>query len=363
MTLGNRRQKDFPALGRVILLLSTLLFGAGAGAQSPDQSGRSGSLGAAHSLSLPSSQSESVYSPPVAGGALTLLHGAHGSGLSQPAVSLNRSVSTAAVQRLKIENGKIWRIPTDSLFEGDQPILSSSGESILSSLRREWDASSGADETTISCFSDAVGFENFDLKLSQKRAEIVRDWLVKHKVVDPDEIKAVGFGRKHPLIAETVVDGKDIPEARRKNRRLEIKMISCLHDVAGSQGLIESSASVGPKNGGASGAVSPLAEDPDMHWESLIDGEDSKKDEKREPKTLTEAEIAARARAELFRNLPPTPENQRSGDGSFGSGGSAAAPRDGGHSNAIGGVGVQSLNDDERREHEEAARTFGLWRD
>jgi OOP family OmpA-OmpF porin len=64
-------------------------------------------------------------------------------------------------------------------------------------------------------YTDALGSESGNLKLSQKRAKSVRDYLTS-KGVAIDRIKAQGFGEQNP------VADNGTPEGRQKNRRIEI---------------------------------------------------------------------------------------------------------------------------------------------
>lgn len=66
--------------------------------------------------------------------------------------------------------------------------------------------------------TDDVGSDQYNLELSQRRAESVRDYLVEGGV-NPSIISTEGFGKRRPLVPGTS------PEARAKNRRVEIGII------------------------------------------------------------------------------------------------------------------------------------------
>jgi outer membrane protein OmpA-like peptidoglycan-associated protein len=67
--------------------------------------------------------------------------------------------------------------------------------------------------------TDAVGTQNYNLFLSRKRAEAVKDYLTK-KGIDPRRIKAVGYGKTKPLASnDDENDGREI------NRRVEFKVL------------------------------------------------------------------------------------------------------------------------------------------
>jgi outer membrane protein OmpA-like peptidoglycan-associated protein len=67
--------------------------------------------------------------------------------------------------------------------------------------------------------TDAVGTLNYNIFLSRKRAEAVKDFLTK-KGIDPRRIKAVGYGKSKPLASN---DDED--DGRELNRRVEFKVL------------------------------------------------------------------------------------------------------------------------------------------
>jgi outer membrane protein OmpA-like peptidoglycan-associated protein len=70
----------------------------------------------------------------------------------------------------------------------------------------------------ISGYTDNVGSSSSNLKLSQKRADSVKGWLVS-KGISADRIIAVGHGEDNPRVAN------DTAENKRLNRRIEFKRI------------------------------------------------------------------------------------------------------------------------------------------
>lgn len=66
-------------------------------------------------------------------------------------------------------------------------------------------------------YTDALGSSRSNLKLSQKRAEAVKKYLVE-KGIDPDRMKPKGFGEDKKYFIAT----NETPEGRQKNRRVEI---------------------------------------------------------------------------------------------------------------------------------------------
>lgn len=66
--------------------------------------------------------------------------------------------------------------------------------------------------------TDNQGTVEFNMKLSENRAKAVADYLVEHGV-DRRRINSVGFGKTQP------VDTNDTPEGRRRNRRVEYRVL------------------------------------------------------------------------------------------------------------------------------------------
>jgi outer membrane protein OmpA-like peptidoglycan-associated protein len=70
--------------------------------------------------------------------------------------------------------------------------------------------------------TDSKGSQRVNSALSKRRAEAVKDWLVKKKGIPESSITAEGFGETKPETSNTNPDGSDNPEGRQQNRRVEI---------------------------------------------------------------------------------------------------------------------------------------------
>ncbi|MEP2770712.1 MAG: OmpA family protein [Fulvivirga sp.] len=73
-------------------------------------------------------------------------------------------------------------------------------------------------ELRISGHTDSDGREEFNLKLSQERADVIKEYLVYFGSVEEDRIIAKGFGSSKPIIEETSEENK------RLNRRVEFEI-------------------------------------------------------------------------------------------------------------------------------------------
>ena len=73
-------------------------------------------------------------------------------------------------------------------------------------------------------FTDSIGSDEYNLELSEKRADSVRAYLISNGV-SPDHVTAQGFGKSNP------VADNDTAEGRKLNRRVDMIVSG---DVIGS---------------------------------------------------------------------------------------------------------------------------------
>jgi outer membrane protein OmpA-like peptidoglycan-associated protein len=64
-------------------------------------------------------------------------------------------------------------------------------------------------------YTDSTGDENYNQRLSERRASAVRDFLISAGI-DPQRISVRGYGEEHPIASN------DTDSGRRENRRVEI---------------------------------------------------------------------------------------------------------------------------------------------
>ncbi len=67
--------------------------------------------------------------------------------------------------------------------------------------------------------TDNVGKDDYNIKLSERRAASVKNWLVKSGKVDAKRLQTVGYGPKQPIVPN------DTPANRGVNRRVEFKKL------------------------------------------------------------------------------------------------------------------------------------------
>lgn len=74
--------------------------------------------------------------------------------------------------------------------------------------------------------TDGKGTEKYNQKLSERRAEAVKQYLIKEGAVDQARISATGYGKSRPIAPNKTKQGKDNPKGRAENRRVEILIVS-----------------------------------------------------------------------------------------------------------------------------------------
>ncbi len=128
-----------------------------------------------------------------------------------PAVDMASRPSRASIQSSLDE---ILRRETIG-FQSNSATISSRGRAVLDKLipvlRRAPNLM-----VEVGGHTDPYGDPNYNLQLSHRRAESVRDYLIKHDV--PNRLTAVGYGATRPLSNERT------KAAQQKNRRIELRV-------------------------------------------------------------------------------------------------------------------------------------------
>jgi outer membrane protein OmpA-like peptidoglycan-associated protein len=116
-------------------------------------------------------------------------------------------------------------VVADALFDFDKSNLRPEAEETLTAAAPEI-KKLGGKPTRIEGHTDSIGSDAYNMKLSESRATIVRNWLAAHDVI-PAATPIKGYGKTKPIAANTTADGKDDPQGRQKNRRVEVVFTAC----------------------------------------------------------------------------------------------------------------------------------------
>jgi outer membrane protein OmpA-like peptidoglycan-associated protein len=123
----------------------------------------------------------------------------------------------------KMEKETIVDLSTDILFDFDKAIMKPAALPLLiklAALIRE----SSQSMIQLNGFTDSKGNDAYNLDLSERRAEAVKQWLVLKAGIDARQLKIKGYGKNQPVEPNTKPDGTDNPDGRQKNRRVEVRI-------------------------------------------------------------------------------------------------------------------------------------------
>jgi OOP family OmpA-OmpF porin len=105
-----------------------------------------------------------------------------------------------------------------ALFDFDKADLKPEGKAQIKAYREEAKAElSRADKITITGYTDNVGTADYNMKLSLRRAEAVRDYVISLGI-DPNKLEVKGEGMSNPMADNSTEEG------RAKNRRVEVEI-------------------------------------------------------------------------------------------------------------------------------------------
>jgi outer membrane protein OmpA-like peptidoglycan-associated protein len=107
-------------------------------------------------------------------------------------------------------------MPTDLLFDYDSANLRVGATASLQKLGRLIQRNPQA-VFRVEGHTDSFGSDEYNLDLSQRRAETVKAWLVQNMGIDPGRIQTQGFGK-----SRLIVPGDRTVEEQQLNRRVEI---------------------------------------------------------------------------------------------------------------------------------------------
>ncbi len=87
-------------------------------------------------------------------------------------------------------------------------------------------ADTSINDITITGYTDRLGSDKYNQKLSERRANAVRDYLVA-KGIDGSRLKAVGRGEENPVVTDCNQKKKsELIECLAPNRRVEVEQIT-----------------------------------------------------------------------------------------------------------------------------------------
>lgn len=114
--------------------------------------------------------------------------------------------------------GSVLTVPESVLFDFNKFILKPQATKALDAVV-DYIRSHPAREIVVTGYTDNIGSDAYNLRLSLQRAQSVADYLMYHGGIDPKLFKIVGKGKANPIADNSTEAG------RAKNRRVEIKLV------------------------------------------------------------------------------------------------------------------------------------------
>lgn len=122
------------------------------------------------------------------------------------------------------EEGRNLRVTLDAdvLFDFDRAELRPEAGPRLQRLMEEVSARIRRPAFRVEGHTDWIGSDAYNSRLSARRAESVRNWLVGTAGVPRPAVSTAGYGESRPVAPNSTPDGHDDPEGRQRNRRVEL---------------------------------------------------------------------------------------------------------------------------------------------
>ncbi len=112
-------------------------------------------------------------------------------------------------------------LPADVLFDFDKAeIRPDAADALKSAARILRERAKGP--VRVEGHTDAKGSPAYNQKLSEQRANAVKQWLAEKEGLSAMTFTIKGFGATKPAVPNTKPDGSDDPEGRQKNRRVAL---------------------------------------------------------------------------------------------------------------------------------------------
>jgi outer membrane protein OmpA-like peptidoglycan-associated protein len=113
-------------------------------------------------------------------------------------------------------------LAADVLFDFDKSTLRPSARDALHQAAAIIRANANGSPVRIDGYTDSKGSDAYNQRLSDRRAESVRNWFVNKEGLKDMNFATKGYGARNPVAPNTKPDGSDDPDGRQKNRRVEI---------------------------------------------------------------------------------------------------------------------------------------------
>jgi outer membrane protein OmpA-like peptidoglycan-associated protein len=113
-------------------------------------------------------------------------------------------------------------LAADVLFDFDKSSIRPEAAAALHNVAEIINTRGKGRVARIDGHTDGKGSAAYNQRLSEQRADSVKQWLAQKEGLAQSGMITRGFGATKPVAANTKPDGSDDPEGRQKNRRVEI---------------------------------------------------------------------------------------------------------------------------------------------
>jgi outer membrane protein OmpA-like peptidoglycan-associated protein len=137
-------------------------------------------------------------------------------------VSMTRGLALTTITMLV--PGDVIEIPATILFDFDKDVVLPEGESLLAETVYAKLMEFGVTEIEVIGHTDAKGTEEYNYALGLRRASAVANVLSYLGFPSEDIVTGTG-GEDYPIAQNEWPDGRDDPEGRQRNRRVEITIM------------------------------------------------------------------------------------------------------------------------------------------
>ncbi|MCQ8276904.1 OmpA family protein [Acetobacteraceae bacterium KSS8] len=114
-----------------------------------------------------------------------------------------------------------YSLPADVLFAFDSATLRPEASAALAQTLAQIRQAIPTPAIRVEGNTDSIGSDSYNQRLSLQRAEAVARWLEANGI-PPRAITTIGNGKSRPIAPNTLPDGRDNPQGRALNRRVDL---------------------------------------------------------------------------------------------------------------------------------------------
>lgn len=122
----------------------------------------------------------------------------------------------------EVEGGVRYTLSADILFDFDKATLRPKATQALEAMSADVRRRFTQAQFFVDGYTDSKGSDSYNLKLSLRRAAAVKEYLTEQARFQASSVTTEGRGETNPVAPNETPDGKDDPDGRQKNRRVEI---------------------------------------------------------------------------------------------------------------------------------------------